>query len=659
MRLIKNISTWMYILLSTCWVYSQEINFNRDSALQVMSNQPAVDKAETLLYLADSYFLIQNDSTLFYAKKAFELVQYSQEFELLAKITIRISQAYEFIDPISSTTYALKAVDFAEQSEVSELIVYTHNLKGNRHRANMELEEAMDEYQFCLAIHEEEADSLGIARAYNNIGIVHMMSGKYEIGIEYWLQSLNIKLRNNELISAATTMGNIALYYKDIGKYEEAEKFLTDALEINKKHKDFESVAFNYLIIGQMRQKQGKMPASINAYNESIAFCDSVGSYFNKEEALVGLAEVYSSLGDYKKAYQYQTDYTELVKELYNEDNARITRELTTQFETEKKEKELEMLQEVNDAQEKTIEKEKANIALKEDRNRYLVIGLVLSGMLILTVFWVLFRVRKAKKEIEVQKDLVLEKNKEITDSITYAKRLQDALLPTTAAMRHIFPSHFVLYLPKDIVAGDFYWMEETQEYDFVAVADCTGHGVPGAMVSVVCCNALNKAVRELGVTNTGEILDKVTDIVVETFEKSGHEVKDGMDIALCRLNKQRTELQFSGANNPLYLLRDKDLKEYKGTKQPVGNYADRKPFESHKIVLTKNDRVYLFTDGYADQFGGEKGKKMKYKGFKKLLIESSNYSVEQAHQNLHQAFEDWKSSYEQIDDVCVMGIYF
>lgn len=647
------------LFMNSVHVFGQELNFNRDSALKIMPTQPLVQKAETLLYLAESYFLVKNDSTLFYANKAYELVQYSQEFELLTKITILIAQSYEFIDPVLSTEYTLIALENAEKSQVSDLIVYTHNLKGNRHRANMELEEAMEEYQFSLSIHEQESDSMGIARAYNNIGIVHMMSGKYEIGIEYWLQSLGVKMRNGDLISAAITMGNIALYYKDIGKFDEAEDFLLDALEINKHYKDYESVAFNYLIIAQMRQKQNQMTAAITAFEQSIDYCDSVGSYFNKEEALIGLAEVHSDRGDFKKAYQYQTDYTVLVKELYNENNARITRELTTQFETEKKEKELEMLQEVNDAQEKTIEKEKANIALKEERNRYLIIGLVLTGLLVLAVFFVLFKVRKAKKEVEIQKDLVIEKNKEITDSINYAKRLQDALLPTTESLRIALSNHFVLYLPKDIVAGDFYWMEQTDNADYIAVADCTGHGVPGAMVSVVCCNALNKAVRELEIRDTGEILDKVTDIVVETFEKSGHEVKDGMDIALCRIDKKKEKIQFSGANNPLYILNGKELIEYKGTKQPVGNYSDRRPFETHEIVVEKNSKFYLFTDGYADQFGGEKGKKLKYKGFKNLLIESSNLSAEEASQTLHQAFEKWKSNYEQIDDVCVLGIYF
>ena len=264
---------------------------------------------------------------------------------------------------------------------------------------------------------------------------------------------------------------------------------------------------------------------------------------------------------------------------------------------------------------------------------------------------------REAKKIIEEQKHLVDEKNTEITDSISYAKRLQDAILPTTEVISSSLSENFVLYTPKDIVAGDFYWLEKVGDKVLFAAADCTGHGVPGALVSVVCHNALNRAVREFSLIKPSQILDKVTDLVIETFEKSTEEVKDGMDIALCSFDMKTKEVQYAGANNSLYYIRDGAFNEIKPTKQPVGKYDNRKDFENHILKVEIGDVFYLFTDGYPDQFGGEKGKKFKYKPFKELLAEIALEPMSIQKEKLNTSFNDWKGEYVQVDDVCVIGV--
>ncbi|OIQ27084.1 MAG: hypothetical protein BM555_06250 [Crocinitomix sp. MedPE-SWsnd] len=271
----------------------------------------------------------------------------------------------------------------------------------------------------------------------------------------------------------------------------------------------------------------------------------------------------------------------------------------------------------------------------------------------------------KQRIEAEHQKDIVEEKQKEITDSITYAKRIQDAILPSDEFVAKNLPNSFVMYRPKDIVAGDFYWMEVINEDEVIfAAADCTGHGVPGAMVSVVCNNALNRTVREFGIKDAGELLDKTRELVIEQFEQSttvstddeGATIKDGMDIALCNLNKKTNELHFAGANNPIWLIRGNELFETKGDKQPIGKFEPNKPFSTHTIQLEKGDRVYTFSDGYADQFGGEKGKKFKSSSMKKLLLSIHQDSMSKQLASLEKNFDDWKGSFEQLDDVCVIG---
>jgi len=249
------------------------------------------------------------------------------------------------------------------------------------------------------------------------------------------------------------------------------------------------------------------------------------------------------------------------------------------------------------------------------------------------------------------------QKNKEITDSIIYAQRIQEAILPDMAKMKSYFSEAFILYKPKDIVAGDFYWTIKTEDAVFFAVADCTGHGVPGAMVSVVCNNALNRSIREFGLTKPSDILEKCRDLVIETFAAGNHNVNDGMDISLCSLSLANRTLQYSGANNSLYLIKNGTLREIIADKQPVGTYQQQNPFTNHQITLEKNETIYLFSDGMADQFGGPKGKKFKYKAFQELLTENSKNNMELQKRNINSAFENWVGDLEQVDDVCIIGV--
>jgi len=261
------------------------------------------------------------------------------------------------------------------------------------------------------------------------------------------------------------------------------------------------------------------------------------------------------------------------------------------------------------------------------------------------------------KEEIEIQHHILEDKNKEITDSINYAKRIQDAILPPLKLVRGYVPDSFILYEPKDIVAGDFYWMEGVNNLIIFAAADCTGHGVPGAMVSLVCHNAMNRAVREFMLVEPDEILNKTRELVIETFEKSDNEVKDGMDIALCTINTESNKLSFAGANNGLYFIRNGELTEIKPDKQPIGKYIDAKPFTKHVMNLEKGDVIYTFSDGYADQFGGPKGKKFMYKPFREMLLSIHEKPMEEQHELLSDSFKKWRGEIEQIDDVCIIGV--
>ena len=266
--------------------------------------------------------------------------------------------------------------------------------------------------------------------------------------------------------------------------------------------------------------------------------------------------------------------------------------------------------------------------------------------------------VEERTNELRIQKEVVEEKNQEITDSIVYAQRIQSAILPPSKLVRSHLPESFVLYLPKDIVAGDFYWLEQTDEAIYIAAADCTGHGVPGAMVSVVCHVALNRSVKEFGKTSPAEILDKTRELVIETFERSEHDVKDGMDIALVKIYKRDSQkIDFAGAQNPLWLIRDGEIIEWKGDKQPIGAFENAAPFTNNEVSIQEGDIFYIFSDGFVDQFGGEKGKKFKASNFKKFLMSIYQHPTDQQHEALKNQLKVWKGDLEQLDDICVIGV--
>ena len=396
-------------------------------------------------------------------------------------------------------------------------------------------------------------------------------------------------------------------------------------------------------------------------------------------------ATVYTTLTGFQANIRYMemTALNELFTKANSknkDDMAAQLAELAMKYESAKQEKKITMLQKDQEMVEVKMQAKDAEISSREGTITLFIFGAIIFGILMIFVIRSNILRKQTNKELAAQKDvitaqknevenqkhLVEEKQKEIVDSITYAKRLQEAILPAQEMVNKHLPENFILYTPKDLVAGDFYWMEVINEGDkeitFIAAADSTGHGVPGAMVSVVCSNALNRAVLEFKLIQTGQILDKTRELVLETFSKSTTDVKDGMDISLLaviRKNNEIVEINWSGANNPLWFIENNEVKEVKANKQPIGKTDNPTPFTTHSIPYVKGTSFYLFTDGYADQFGGPKGKKFKYKQLEELLLELSTKEMSVQKETLNSKFEEWKSGIEQVDDVCVIGIKF
>lgn len=265
----------------------------------------------------------------------------------------------------------------------------------------------------------------------------------------------------------------------------------------------------------------------------------------------------------------------------------------------------------------------------------------------------------KTKEKLLLSQNKQLnEKNSEVLDSIRYSERIQKAILPDKERLKNGFEEAFVLYKPKDIVSGDFYWFHEQNGKLFLASIDCTGHGVPGALMTVLANSLLRNIMRQ-GIENPGEILHLLDEFLYEELNNNGKEqTPDGMDIALCVFDLENKKVQFSGAFRPLVLIRDYEFIEFKGARYPIGFYSDiEKEFQTTEISLQEGDTFYMFSDGFVDQFGGEKAKKFNKKSFRNLLLEVQSFSLEEQEGYLEYAFNNWKQNLEQVDDVCVIGV--
>lgn len=263
-------------------------------------------------------------------------------------------------------------------------------------------------------------------------------------------------------------------------------------------------------------------------------------------------------------------------------------------------------------------------------------------------------------EQLEEQKAELTRKSNDILDSIKYAKRIQNTILPTVNKLENLFQEHFVFYVPKDIVSGDFYWAKKVDQLDVFGVFDCTGHGVPGALVSIVGNNALVRSINEFNMRTPEKILDKMRDLVISSFKTEGNQhLNDGMDAALCTIDAAHDQLYYAGANNECIVIRNGEIFELNPNKQPVGEFIDPKPFVLHNFTLQKNDVIYLYSDGYVDQFGGPKGKKFKSGTFKKLLVEISALPLKEQKEIIQETFHQWKGDLEQVDDVCVFGVRY
>lgn len=555
---------------------------------------------------------------------------------------------------------------------------------------------ALDYYHQSLKMKEDLGDSVGIANSLNNIGYAYMIQNDFKTAISYYERSLDIRISMKDFLGESNSYNNLGIVYNKLGDQEKALEYHTKALNLRKKIGDKKSISISLSNIGWIFYEVGNYQEAEGYLLESIRYGDSCQSkaalvqaytaiawvYHDSNQASKAeqygalaykmskelenpdrirksanlLAEVRAKAGNFKSAYELFREFVQMDKMLTNEENYRAARsqEAKLKYELKHASDSIEFAKE-SELQEARLAKKDAELGIKRNQQWGLLIGLLFVAIFAGFIYNRFRVTSKQKKIIELQKEIVVEQHKEISDSIQYAKRIQAAILPSSDRLNKSLGSGFVLFLPKDVVSGDFYWMEEKDGWVYFAVADCTGHGVPGAMVSVVCSNALSKALLEEDITQPAKILDRARELVIQRFARSDEQVMDGMDISLCALKGK--QLQWAGAHNPLWIIRKNEVVEIKADKQPVGNYQMASPFTNHELELQSKDRIYLFSDGYQDQFGGEKGKKFRSKNLQDQFIALADRPITTQDQELEEVLNRWMGDHEQIDDICIIGL--
>ncbi len=588
-----------------------------------------------------------------------------------------------------------KALAIRERISDQQGIASSYNNIGTIHAAQGRYAEALEAYQKALAIRERIGDQKGIASSYNNIGNIHYARGRYAEALEAYQKALAIRERIGNQQRIAGLYNNIGNLHAAQGRYAEALEAYQKALAISERIGDQENIALSYTNIGTLYQAQGLYPIARSYFQKALAIAQSLGLQDYLDDIYLHLAQTDSALAAsglthlWKSAYLHHRLYATYKDSVRNEESIRKQAQLESQYEYEKKTALLKAEQ----------EKERA-LAAAQLRQRetqrnlsLLALGIALIGLITFAILYRKIRqqrdlIQKQAEEIQQknlaleqynaelksinqaleesnriiqqQAETLLEKNQEILDSIRYAERIQRAILPSAEKWQRLLPESFLLYMPRDIVAGDFYWLEETERYIFLGVADATGHGVPGAFVSIVCANALYKAVLEEGLESPAEILWRVREVVVSQLTQAGEKVKDGMDIALIRFAKEdRSRAVFAGANRPLWIVNAEGLLEVAGTRQPIGYVEEPKPFEEVELMLGSRApaMVYAFTDGIVDQMGGPKGRKLLPKGLREWLLSLWSQPVAKQAESLTALFETWRGDRPQIDDVTVVGV--
>ncbi len=540
-------------------------------------------------------------------------------------------------------------------------------------------EKALDYYQKTLTITIKNKHKIGEAMCYNNIGIVYLEQNRFNLALKYFNKSLKIAKENNAVTLMAQNYDNLGEVFFAKKNYQTAEKYYKKSLELAKKLGNIQGIVFIQNNLSDLNMKKGDYNTALEYAKKGLENALKIEALKQISISYKMLSEVYEKMGNFKKSLKNYKNYYKYHDSVFNVEKNKQIEEMESKYQFHKNKQEIKN-------QKLEIAKSKETIKRKNWQRNAMIAVIILVFIILIIVFrnykikekinkelkernikinlqkeeisTQAENLKEANFEISEQKKELEKRHQQITASITYASKIQNAITPFIKDFEENFKEYFLIFRPRDVVSGDFYWFMKLKDKMVFAAVDCTGHGVPGAFLSMLGVSLLNEIVAKNTFKNAADILENLRKKVKKVLHQKGDikEQKDGMDIALCVIDNKKEKLDFSGAHNPLYLIRNNELKIYKHTKNPISISIVEKEFINHKIDLKQNDLLYIFSDGFKDQFN-KQNVKIGAKKFKEILLNYSSLKMINQKQKLTDFFDDWKISAPQTDDVLVIGL--
>lgn len=626
------------------------------------------DKVSTLLSIANELYYSNPDSSNYYVSLAKDLsithkltLEYAQSLHAESRYILLKGDIKKTLENLNA------AISIFEKEKYLVGLAKCYSLKSIAVGRLSQHEEQRDLLIKAEKIYLNLNDKKGLTNIYINLSNAYRDLKKYDSALFVLrkISDLNLKLTNS-LFHINISYGSIYFEQRNIPL---AITHLQKSIEVAHQYKMIDSEITGLTRLAECYLTQNNLPEAAKYYQEALVLAQSNKLLVEEADALQGIVALYEKQGNFVSAFNSLKQLKTIEDSILNIEKIKSINEIENKLKLSEKEK-------VIAKQNLAIETGKVEAANYKN-NLLIVISILCLAVLgfISLVFYnrktnrLYSLIQLQKKEVEKQKEIIEIRNKDVMDSIHYAKYIQGSMLPSQKTFNANFKENFIFYKPKDVVAGDFYWTETINRNQAIAVCDCTGHGVPGAMVSIVACNALNRAIKEFKLSNPAQIFDKVNELMQETFSKSDYEVNDGMDAVLCVIDDENKKLHIACANNPVWLVSPPSIKtnlweqpwqlaQINPDKKPIGRHTENtNSFQLKSISFENSEMLYLFTDGFADQFGGPKGKKFKYKQLQDLFIKIAALPANEQKEQINETLTKWQGELEQVDDILIVGI--
>jgi serine phosphatase RsbU (regulator of sigma subunit) len=636
--------------------YSKKANYQKGIAL-------SLNVKSRVLYRKGEY-----DSSISVSEQSLVIARELNDSTLQSTCFLNLGSAYSYkAYNNQAIDYYFKGLAIEERLKVQPNLKWYFNNIGIMFSNQKNYPKALEYTLRAKDVSEKTKDRRNLCMIYNNIGWIYLLLDKNDSARYALNKSLQMAEDANDRYTLALCLDNLSQLNIKQKQYDKAFIYSRRSYEIGEQEGFKEQSVASLIAMGNIQLMEGKYSSAESDLLKGLAMAQQIKSKLLTRDVSLILASLHRKQLNFKKAYEYYKVYSEAKDSLLNEENSRLLTEMNTKYTTEKKEKEIELLKKNEDIQNLELAKKKNEL----DRQRTVSIAVFVGFLLLMIVAILMFSRYRLKKKandqlqsafnlIEEKNALIEKSNVMITDSITYAKRIQDAILPASEDLTKLFSEDFfIFYLPSQIVSGDFYWCSAQQNKIIFIVADCTGHGVPGAFMSMIGNTLLNEIVNERKVTDTKKIAELLDEKIIHALHQhEGSQKYDGMDISICCIDETNKEISFTGAHHAMYAY-DTQLQKIKGDAYSIGGAQHQlsKTFTSHKITYKKGLRLYFLTDGYCDQSGGEANKRFSSKRFETILNDVHAMSMNTQKDKLEQAFEQWKGSTKQRDDILVVGI--